>query len=107
MGVQLDPNNAKIILYTTDEAVKQKKTVTVPSLMGMTAVAANGTLSNLGLNIRIFGTPNYLAEGIVVVKQSPAAGTVVDEGTVIEITFGDPNASDNTYYDPDTDAEWQ
>ena len=107
MGVQLDPNNAKIILYTTDEAVKQKKTVTVPSLAGMTAVAANGTLANLGLNIRIFGTANYLAEGIVVVKQSPAAGTVVDEGTVIDVTFGDPTASDNTYYDPDTDTEWQ
>ncbi len=107
MGAQLDPNNAKIILYTTDEAVKQKKTVTVPSLTGMTAVAANGTLANLGLNIRIFGTPNYLANGVVVVKQTPAAGTVVDEGTVIEVTFGDPNASDNTYYDPDTDVEWQ
>ena len=73
----------------------------------MTAVAANGTLANLGLNIRIFGTSNYLSDGIVVVKQSPAAGTVVDVGSVIDVTFGDPTASDNTYYDPDTDSEWQ
>ncbi len=97
MGALLDATNAKIILYTTDEAVKEKEKVKVPDLSGMTAVAANGTLVNLGLNIRVFGTPNYLADGVVVVKQSPAAGTVVPVGTVIEVTFGDPNDSDLTY----------
>lgn len=97
MGALVDTTNAKIILYTTDEAIKEKKTVKVPVLTGMTAVATNGTLTNLGLNIRIFGTPNYLADGVVVVKQSHLPGEVVDVGTVIEITFGNPNDSDLTY----------
>ncbi len=97
MGALLDATNAKIILYTTDEAVREKEKVKVPDLSDMTAVAANGTLVNLGLNIRVFGTPNYLADGVVVVKQSPAAGTVVPVGTVIEVTFGNPNDSDLTY----------
>ncbi len=97
MGALLDDTNMKIILYTTDEAVKAKETVKVPELSGMTAVATNGTLTNLGLNIRIFGTTNYLADGVVVLKQSPAAGTVVDVGTVIEVTFGNPSDGDMTY----------
>ena len=97
MGALLDETNSKIILYTTDEAIKEKETVKVPNLLGMTAVAANGTLTNLGLNIRIFGTTNYFADGVVVLKQSPAAGTAVEVGTVIEVTFGNPNDGDVTY----------
>ncbi len=97
MGALLDVTNAKIILYTTNEAVKEKETVKVPNLIGMTAVATNGTLTNLGLNIRILGTPNYYKDGVVVLKQSPAAGEVVDKGTVIEVTFGNPNDSDLTF----------
>ncbi len=87
-GTLVEPGSAKIILYTTDEAVDEKKTVTVPKLDGMTAVAANGTLTNLGLNIKISGTKNYMSgKGAVVVEQYPAAGTVVDEGSVVEVTF--------------------
>jgi beta-lactam-binding protein with PASTA domain len=100
MGALLDKTHAKIVLYTTDEAIKEKQTVKVPNLSGMTAVAANGTLTNLGLNIRIFGTPNYLANGVVVVKQSHAPGETVEVGTVIDITFGNPNDGDMTF-DPD------
>jgi stage V sporulation protein D (sporulation-specific penicillin-binding protein) len=87
-GVEVEPGSAKIILYTTDEAVDQIKTIKVPNLMGMTAVAANGTLTNLGLNIKISGSKNYTSgKGAVVVEQSPAAGTVVEEGSVVNVTF--------------------
>ena len=87
-GSLVEPGSAKIILYTTDEAVENAKTVKVPDLTGMTAVAANGTLANLGLNIKISGTNNYLSgKGAVVVEQSPAAGEVVDEGSVIDVIF--------------------
>ncbi len=97
MGALLDADSASMILYTTDEAVKEKETVKVPDLSGMTALAANGTLVNLGLNIRIFGTANYLSDGIVVLRQSHPAGDAVEVGTVIEVTFGDPRDSDMTY----------
>ena len=87
-GTEVEPGSARIILYTTDEAVKSKKTLKVPNLEGMTAVAANGTLVNLGLNIKISGTKNYMTgKGAVVVEQSPAAGTEVYEGSVVNVTF--------------------
>ncbi len=87
-GTAVEPGSAKIILYTTDDAVQEKKTVKVPNLSGMTAVAANGTLANLGLNIKISGTNNYLSgKGAVVVEQFPAAGETVDEGTVVNVIF--------------------
>ncbi len=98
MGELVDGENPKIILYTTNEAVNEKQTVKVPDLTGMTALAANGTLTNLGLNIRIFGTTNYLSDGIVVVKQSHEAGSVVNVGEVISITFGDPNDKEDSEY---------
>ena len=87
-GSLVEPGSAKIILYTTDEAVENKKTVKVPDLTGMTAVAANGTLANLGLNIKISGTNNYLSgKGAVVVEQSPSAGETVEVGEVINVIF--------------------
>lgn len=87
-GVKVEPGSAKIILYTTKESMQNKKTVKVPDLMGMTAVAANGTLANYGLNIKISGTKNYMSgTGAVVVEQFPAAGTEVERGAVIEVTF--------------------
>ena len=87
-GTEVEPGTARIILYTTDEAVAEKKTVKLPDLTGMTAVAANGTLTNLGLNIRITGAKNYtLGKGALVIEQSPAAGTVMKEGEVVNVTF--------------------
>ncbi len=87
-GTEVEPGSAKIILYTTDEAVQNKKTVKVPNLTGMTAVAANGTLINMGLNIKISGTKNYMSgKGAVVVEQYPAAGTEVEAGSVVDVTF--------------------
>ncbi len=88
MGTEVELSNARLILYTTDEAVREKKTVKVPSLTGMTAVAANGTLVNMGLNIKITGTKNYTdGAGAFVVEQYPAAGTEVTEGSVVNVTF--------------------
>ncbi len=87
-GTLVEPGSAKIILYTTDEAVQEKKTVKIPDLSGMTAVAANGTLTNLGLNIKISGTNNYMSgKGAVVVEQSPLAGETVDVGSVVNVIF--------------------
>ena len=91
IGTEVEPGTAKIILYTTDEAVKEKETVKVPNLKGMTAVAANGTLANLGLNIKIIGNKKHMSgKGVVVYSQSIEPGTVVEKGTVIEIIFEYP-----------------
>lgn len=87
-GTQLSPGKAKIYLYTTNEAAQNKKTTTVPSIIGSTAVAANATLANYGLNIKITGTNNYLSgTDAVVAYQYPAAGTEVEYGTVVTAIF--------------------
>jgi stage V sporulation protein D (sporulation-specific penicillin-binding protein) len=87
-GEEVEPGSAKLILYTTDEAVKTQKQIKVPDLVGMTAVAANGTLINNGLNIKISGAKNYMyGKGAIVVEQSPAAGEYVKEGSVVNITL--------------------
>ena len=104
-GSEVSPGNAKIILYTTSEAVGGKKTARVPDLAGMTAVAANGTLANLGLNIKIDGTLNFSGADVVVVSQDIEAGTEVLEGTVVTVTLRYLGGDDQTYYDPDADID--
>ncbi len=85
-GTKVESANAKIYLYTDAELVKA--TVTVPDVLGKSAVTANEMLANSKLNIRIEGTNNYLSgSGAVAISQSPAAGTEVEPGTVITVTF--------------------
>ena len=82
----VEADRAKLILYTDTKA--DRPLVTVPDLSGMTAVAANETLANRRLNIRIEGTNNYLSgTGAVAIAQSHEAGTQVEAGTVITVTF--------------------
>ncbi len=85
-GTVLERSFGRVILYT--EAGAEPKTVTVPNVTEMTAVAANQMLINAGLNIRIFGTKNYVSgTGATVISQSIAPGTTVERGTVVEVTF--------------------
>lgn len=85
-GTVVEKNSGVIVFYTDKEA--NETTVTVPNLVGMTAAAANQTLIDAGLNIRIQGTKNYLSgTGATAVSQSIEPGTVVPKGTVVEITF--------------------
>lgn len=91
-GSQVESANAKIILYT-DTA--ERATVTVPDVLGKTAVSANELLANHNLNIRIAGTNNYFSgSGAVAIDQVPAAGTEVEPGTVITVTFRNREAED-------------
>lgn len=85
-GAAIEKVNGHVLLYTG--SVKAEETVTVPNLMGKTAVAANSMIINAGLNIKIEGTKNYLSgTGATVVAQSPAAGTKVAPGEVVTVTF--------------------
>lgn len=106
-GSEVEPGSATIILYTTDEAIEEKRTVTVPSLEGMTASAANGTLVNLGLNIKIKGSKNYMSgKGALVVAQDIPQGEEVPEGTVITVTFRHLDDEDDYYFKDDYDEEY-
>ncbi len=85
-GVKVESARAKLIFYT--EKSMEHTTVKVPDLLGKTAVAANETLANRRLNIRVLGTNNYLSgTGAVAIKQDPAPGTEVEAGTVVTVTF--------------------
>lgn len=85
-GFKVESGRAKIIFYT--ETGASREMVTVPDLLGKTAVAANETLANRNLNIRIEGTNNYLSgTGAVAIAQEPAAGTQVEAGSIITVTF--------------------
>lgn len=85
-GTVVEKNAGVILFYTDKEAAEES--VTVPNVVGMTAAAANQTLIDAGLNIRIQGTKNYLSgKGATAVSQSIPHGTVVPKGTVIEVTF--------------------
>ena len=68
------------VLYTDD--VTSGKTL-VPSVIGLTAEAANKALTDAGLNVRFSGTT--IGSGTVVYSQSIDVGTVVAKGTVVEI----------------------
>ena len=85
-GTVVEKSGGRVVLYTDREA--EIETVTVPDLTKLTAAAANQTLINAGLNIRILGTKNYLSgTGASVIAQSIAPGSVVPKGTVVEVTF--------------------
>ena len=88
----IDRTNKVITLYTGD--AKPEATVTVPNLVGKGAFAANQMLVNAKLNICIDGTDNYMSgAGAIVIEQSISAGTKVEPGTVVTVTF--------RYLDPD------
>ena len=82
----MEASRAKIVVYTERGATPEM--VTVPDLSGRTAVAANELLASRNLNIRIQGTNNYLSgTGAVAIAQSIPAGTKVEAGTIITVTF--------------------
>ena len=85
-GSYIEKNGGSVVLYAGEAP---EENVTVPDLIGKTAALANRTLVNLGLNVKIEGTPHYLTgnEEIVVVEQSVPKGTKVAKGTVVTITF--------------------
>ena len=96
-GSYIEKVSGNIVLYMGNAELTND--VTVPNMTGMTAAAANGTLVNLGLNIKIEGTNNYLSgTGARVYSQSVPAGTKVAKGTVVTVTFRYTDEDDETDY---------
>ena len=75
----------KVVLYT--EEGLNTPTVTVPSVVGLSATAANRALINAGLNIQIQTGTQESISGATAVKQSIAAGETVLPGTVVSVDF--------------------
>ncbi len=97
-GTIVEATSARIIAYTDQEA--EDEMVKVPDLVSQhtTAMAANKMLVNAGLNIRIYGTKNYMSgTGPRVIEQSIAPGTMVPRGTVVEVTFRYEGEEDYDY----------
>ncbi len=75
---------SKVVAYTEGE--ESKKSVTIPDVVGCSASEANKGITNAGLNVRIKGLSNV--QGIAICsEQSPAAGTVVEPGTIVTLDF--------------------
>lgn len=97
-GSYIEKNSGNIVLYTGSEDPSED--ISVPDLIGKPAVLANASLVNLGLNVKIEGTPHYLSgsKEVVVVEQSVAPGTKVARGTVVTLTFRYVGADEDPDY---------
>ena len=76
------PQSGTMILYTGD--AKPSKNITVPNLVDYSVAGASNRITSMGLNVRVVGNSNAGSTALVI-SQSPAAGEVVPEGTVITI----------------------
>lgn len=77
---------ATVLIYTTDS---EPQMVTVPSVIGQSLLSANSTVVSSGLNFKISGAGRMLSDGgqTAAVKQEPAAGSVVERGSVVYVEF--------------------
>ncbi|MPN41527.1 hypothetical protein SDC9_189079 [bioreactor metagenome] len=75
------------MLYTDASIADQ--VVTVPDLSGRDVTAVQKTLTALGLNLRKDGNPDLASA--VATTQDIAAGTEVPVGSVVTVSFHDPN----------------
>ena len=84
-GISLK-NGSVVVLYTTEGVPMQ--TVTVPDLTGLSAADCNVVLNGSGLNFKIAGPgKSDVANNAHAVKQEPAAGTEVEEGSIVYVEF--------------------
>lgn len=60
--------------------------IKVPNVVGSSAEAANETLTNSGLAMKISGAGSLNGKGIIT-SQSPAAGALLDEGETVTVYF--------------------
>ncbi len=79
---QTIPTGGTVVLYTSDE----KQTVKVPDFTGKTISEANRLAAENNLNIEVAGNDSSNAS-VVGYKQSETAGSEVEIGTVITVSF--------------------
>lgn len=81
-----------IILYTQEGVTSAK--ATVPDFSGMTVGEANYYASQNGLNIKITGS-TLMTNAVKAYRQSEAAGTQVEPGTIVTVYFRSDEANDD------------
>ena len=79
---ELIPNGGTVVIYTSGD----KQTVAVPDFIGKSLSEVNQLAAENNLNIRISGKDTSNAM-VAAHKQSEAAGTEVEIGTVITVSF--------------------
>jgi stage V sporulation protein D (sporulation-specific penicillin-binding protein) len=84
--------NGGVVVIYTEENTETTKT-TVPNLLGLTLSQANTAAAQANINIQFSGN-THDASGSISYRQSIAAGTSVDAGTVITVYFRDNNTGD-------------
>lgn len=75
--------NGSVVAYTDNKAAERN--ITVPNVKGRGAAEASSALTNSGLNVHIKGAAGT-GEAICS-SQSPAAGTIVEAGTIVSLDF--------------------
>ncbi len=80
----LIPQGGTVVLYTNGK--EPSATVTVPDVVGMTVAASSKMINNYGLNAKLVGNESTKSTALIA-TQSPAAGTVVEAGTVITLNY--------------------
>lgn len=78
-GTQI-PQGGTVVLYTNGK--EPSATVTVPDITKMSIAGATKMISNYGLNLKLVGNESTKNTALIF-SQTPAAGTVVEAGTVI------------------------
>jgi stage V sporulation protein D (sporulation-specific penicillin-binding protein) len=84
LGGSTSPTNGTIVLYTEQDYQTEK--VTVPDLTNMGVSGVSSTAATYGVNVEIIGVVSGYS-GAVSYKQDIPAGTEVDRGTVVEVSF--------------------
>ncbi len=83
-------SGSRIVLYTDNTEPAKVK---VPNLVGMTPSVVNSSAASVGINVKFSG--NTISGGSVIsYKQSVAADTMVDAGTVVTVYFRDNSTVD-------------
>ncbi len=78
-GTQI-PQGGTVVLYTNGK--EPSATVTVPDITKMSIAGATKMISNYGLNLKLVGNEST-KDTALIYSQTPAAGSVVEAGTVI------------------------
>lgn len=82
-GSLLAPGST-VAVYTEKQ---EAQTVIVPNVKGMTAIEANTTLTNAGLNMKVTGASETGQGTEVIAIQSPEAGSEIKRGSAVSVEF--------------------